>query len=102
MADAYKCQDCGTVVERPQRCPDCGEQAMRPVRVPDSELEDAGQTQPSADEESPAADASDVSSAGEWDTRRTTDTESVERTKGTPDRSRTDSGGLLAWLKSLF
>lgn len=87
MVDAYKCQNCGEIVERPQNCPSCGENAMRPTRVPESEL-DAGDEQTRASDGDATADdepGNGVTEDGAEDRRETT-----------------DGGGLLAWLKSLF
>jgi len=107
MVDAYKCQSCGTVVERAQSCPSCGEKGMRPTRVPGSALdgddEGAGDeptndepTTPNESEEAAAADSrpGDHSETGQRQADESGRSHRRERTAS--------SGGLLAWLKSLF
>jgi len=83
MVDAYKCQNCGTVVERPQNCPECGENSMQPTRVPESELheDDANGTE-ATDTENRTESADDPAESGQ--------------------STAESSDGLFAWLKSLF
>lgn len=98
MAEAYKCQTCGTVVERPQRCPDCGEQTMRPVNVPATELD--GDEQAAEDATDAESEPGESASGEEWDTRTGAPEDSPQQPERT--QSQRDSGGLLAWLRSLF
>lgn len=107
MVDAYKCQNCGDVVESLGSCPSCGENEMQPTRVPESELE-------TEDDEAPASSADESTEPDTPDTGTTADSQQAETEAGTTaesqrrDRTRSDgrtgsdNGGLLAWLKSLF
>ncbi|MBX0287344.1 hypothetical protein [Haloarcula salinisoli] len=89
MVDAYKCQNCGDVVESLGSCPSCGENEMRPTRVPESEL--------GTDDEAATSNAAESAGTPTADTGTTADNR-TERN----GRTASDSGGLLAWLKSLF
>jgi len=94
MVDAYKCQSCGTVVERPQSCPSCGENGMQPTRVPESALDESDET--AADDGTAA-----VSPNGTGDTD-TGETEHGGSQRRGETRSEARNTGLLAWLKSLL
>ncbi|MDS0259429.1 transposase zinc-binding domain-containing protein [Haloarcula sp. S1CR25-12] len=97
MLDAYKCQSCGEVVERPRNCPSCGENAMRPTRVPESELSSA--------DDATDANGGESTDGGEAPADDHTGTSEGTATDGRPERrGRTDadSGGLRSWLRSLF
>jgi len=93
MGDAFKCKNCGTVVETPQSCPSCGETAMRPIQL--SEAEKAGNVEETASE----TDASTNATADtESETADEPDTASVR----TRNRESQGGSGLLSWLKSLL
>jgi len=90
MVDAFKCRNCGEIVERPQNCPSCGERAMQPTQVPESALHGA-----TADEQS-ADDGADERPSDESEATRGNDTAGSNR------RDSDGGGGLLSRLKSLF
>ena len=96
MGDAFKCKNCGTVVETPQSCPSCGETAMRPIQL--SEAEKAGNVEETASETDASPNATDDGDSATADEPDEPDTASA------PTRTREqDSGsGLLSWLKSLL
>ncbi|PSP60481.1 hypothetical protein BRC76_08145 [Halobacteriales archaeon QH_8_67_36] len=107
MVDAYKCQSCGTVVERPQSCPSCGEKGMRPTRVSESTLDEDDERagngptndEPTTSNEPEEAAATDSRPGDHSETGQSQADESGRSHR----RERTaSSGGLLAWLKSLF
>ena len=109
MGDAFKCKNCGTVVETPQSCPSCGETGMRPVQVPESVLD--GDDGASDNESTDAEAGDDESAAGPVTADSGPDDHSESSDRPADDdggshrreRERTsDSGGLVAWLKSLF
>lgn len=113
MADAFKCRNCGTVVDSPQNCPDCGESAMRPVSrgeagdAPSVSDETAATSEPddhttTAGVTDKMSDAGDhpAASEGTDDTADTDDHNSVQEANAAGETA--DSGGLLQKLKSLF
>lgn len=97
MADAFKCRNCGTVVDSPQNCPDCGESAMSPVS-----RGDVTEEQSATEGDDDTSDVSEHTAAAEGsdDTSSTADHTAARETE-TREES-TDSGGLLYKLKSLF
>jgi len=121
MGDAYKCKDCGTVVETLQSCPSCGESAMRPIQSSAegdvmSDITESGTVEGDTTEASSTARASEA----EESTRAATESDgSPEPAPSDPSdstepdttagrnrergksASRSESG-LLSWLKSLF
>ena len=99
MGDAYKCKDCGTVVETLQSCPSCGESAMRPIQSSVegdvmSDITESGTVEGDTTEASSTARSSEA----EESTRAATESDGSPRGKSA---SRSESG-LLSWLKSLF
>ena len=93
MGDAFKCKDCGTVVETLQSCPSCGETAMRPIQSSEDTdvvanivesgtaeadaTAESGETEASESEESTEMEASD---SDESSNEAASDTEPVATT----------------------
>lgn len=126
MGDAYKCTNCGTVVETPQSCPECGQKSMRPIQSsPDASEPAATDDESTSADESVATTTDDGESSTDESAATTTDDgESAKRaaddesettstatepgdTVSTERRTRADreaesGSGLLSWLKSLF
>ena len=121
MGDAFKCKNCGTVVETLQSCPSCGEAAMRPIRssgdsdagpgIEESATAEVGDADESSNTE--PTDADESSNPEPSGTDESSNVEAVETDESsndaTPGRRRERSGrksrsesGLLSWLKSLF
>ncbi|MFC6757452.1 MULTISPECIES: FmdB family zinc ribbon protein [Haloarcula] len=119
MGDAFKCKNCGTVVETLQRCPSCGEAAMRPIQSSGdddviADITEPGATAGETDGESsePAAPDGSLEPAPEEaetspnaDDAEPADTADPGTASGRRDTTGRESGsesGLLSWLKSLF
>jgi len=122
MGDAFKCKNCGTVVETLQSCPSCGERAMQPIQssgdtdvVADiaqsgTAAEDAGDGSSNGtdtdDASKTTATEADITSRGdatETDPAGSGDSETPSgRTRERAGRNSRSESGLLSWLKSLF
>ena len=114
MGDAFKCKNCGTVVETLQSCPSCGETAMQPIQSSGdtgvvADVVESG-TADGTDDESSGAEtaATDAGATSNGDTNGTapadsTGTETASDGRQERTSRETDSNsGLLSWLKSLF
>lgn len=119
MGDAFKCKNCGTVVETLQSCPSCGETAMQPIQssgdtdvVSDivesgtaaGETESAAPEATDSDQSSEPATGTDATSNGDaGETADSTGTETAsEGNRERTGRDTDSSSGLLSWVKSLF
>ncbi len=119
MGDAFKCKNCGTVVETLQSCPSCGEAAMRPIQSSGdddviADITESGTAAGETDEESsepaapdgspgPAADEAETSpNADDAEPADTADPDTASGRRETTGRESRSESGLLSWLKSLF
>jgi|GEM_PF-2258871 predicted nucleic acid-binding Zn-ribbon protein len=101
MGDAFKCKNCGTVVETLQSCPSCGEAAMQPIQSSEdsdvvSDIGGASDTDASDTDESSTAEPNESEPAG------TADPDTASGRRDTTGREPRSESGLLSWLKSLF
>jgi len=119
MGDAFKCKNCGTVVETIQSCPSCGQTAMRPIQssgdsdvvsdIVESTKTAASNTDDSDETETAESSASPESEAAETDSSDETERNDADkpdtasaRSQPTTNRKPGSESGLLSWVKSLF